>query len=409
MRILCITDEYPWPATRGYRIRAANAVRGLAQAGSVDLFCVVSDRPDLEREPQESSLVSRVHVEHRAPFGPSPGRMWRWVKTGWPRPVAWLDWTDAEVALREWASPPYDLVWFYACGTWLALGDVVEGHTVVDLNDLEDLKLVTLMKVADLDKREGVVRRSFLQRLRRALGAMLDRQDVRRWERAQRRAALAVDAVVVCRELDRERLTGRRVAVVPNSYDLADDLTPHSPPPEPVFTMVSLLTYPPNADAARYFVHQIWPLVHGALPTARLQLVGRHDGSVDELAEVPGIEVRGEVADLDEVFAGTTAVVVPLRAGGGTRIKILEAFARQVPVVSTTLGAEGLPVADGVSLLIGDTPEDFARACVRLVEDPELSRSVAAGGHALWASQYRGEDASEIVRQLAVDVSQARA
>ena len=98
--------------------------------------------------------------------------MWRWVKTGWPRPVAWLDWTDAEVALREWASPPYDLVWFYACGTWLALGDVVEGHTVVDLNDLEDLKLVTLMKVADLDKREGVVRRSFLQRLRRALGAM---------------------------------------------------------------------------------------------------------------------------------------------------------------------------------------------------------------------------------------------
>ena len=62
MRILCITDEYPWPATRGYRIRVANAVRGLAQAGSVDLFCVVSDRPDLEREPQESSLVSRVHA-----------------------------------------------------------------------------------------------------------------------------------------------------------------------------------------------------------------------------------------------------------------------------------------------------------------------------------------------------------
>jgi glycosyltransferase involved in cell wall biosynthesis len=409
VRILCITDEYPWPATRGYRIRAANAVRGLAQAGSVDLFCVVSERPDLERELPKSSLVSRFHVEHRAPFGPSPARMWRWVKTGWPRPVAWLDWANAEAALQEWAKPPYDLVWFYACGTWLALGDVVEGHTVIDLNDLEDLKLVTLMKVADLDKREGVVRRSYRQRLRRALGAALDRQDVRRWDRVQRRAALAVDAVVVCRELDRERLTGRRVVVVPNSYDLPEDLTPHNPPPEPVFTMVSLLTYPPNADAARYFAHQIWPLVRDSLPTARLQLVGRHNGNVDELADISGIDVRGEVADLDEVFARTTAVVVPLRAGGGTRIKILEAFARQVPVVSTTLGAEGLPVEDGVSVLIGDTPEDFAQACVRLVEDPELARSLAEAGHALWGSQYRGEDASEIVRRLAVEVAQTRA
>jgi glycosyltransferase involved in cell wall biosynthesis len=408
VRILCITDEYPWPATRGYRIRAANAVRGLAQAGSVDLFCVVSERPDLGREPPGPSLVSRVHVEHRAPFGPSPARMWRWVRTGWPRPVAWLDWKSAEVALREWARPPYDLVWFYACGTWLALDGVVEGQTIVDLNDLEDLKLVTLMNVADLDKREGVVMRSSRQRLRRALGAVLDRQDVKRWERVQRRAALAVDAVVVCRELDRERLTGRRVVVVPNSYDLpVDAATPH-PPPEPVFTMVSLLTYPPNADAARYFAHQIWPLVHDALPTARLQLVGRHDGSVDELADVPGIEVRGEVADLEEVFARTTAVVVPLRAGGGTRIKILEAFARRVPVVATTLGAEGLPVADGVSLLIGDTPADFAQACVRLAQDPELARSLADAGHGLWTSRYRGEDASEIVRELVIEVAQIR-
>jgi glycosyltransferase involved in cell wall biosynthesis len=173
--------------------------------------------------------------------------------------------------------------------------------------------------------------------------------------------------------------------------------------------MVSLLTYPPNADAARYFAHQIWPLVRVSLPTARLQLVGRHNGNVDELADVSGIDVRGEVADLDEVFARTTAVVVPLRAGGGTRIKILEAFARQVAVVSTTLGAEGLPVEDGVSVLIGDTPEDFAQACVRLVEDPELARSLAEAGHALWGSQYRGEDASEIVRRLAVEVAQPRA
>ena len=169
MRILCITDEYPWPATRGYRIRAANAVRGLAEAGSVDLFCVVSERADLESEPPDAPYVARVHIEHRAPFGPSPARVLRWLRGDWPRPVAWREWDQPRAALREWARPPYDLIWFFACGTWLGLRDVVPGRTIVDLNDLEDDKLRTLMNVAELERHEAVVKRRFDQRLRRAL------------------------------------------------------------------------------------------------------------------------------------------------------------------------------------------------------------------------------------------------
>ena len=405
MNILCITDEYPWPATRGYRIRAANAVRGLAQAGSVDLFCVVSDRPDLRREPPEPAHVSRLHVVHRAPFGPSPARLLRWIRGDWPRPIAWRDWDEARAELRTWARPPYDLVWFYACGTWLALGKEVSGKTIVDLNDLEDDKLITLMQVAELEKREGLVRRRFDQRLRRLLGAALDRKDLRRWGRVQTRATHEADVVVVCSERDRDLLGGSRVEVVPNAYDLPADAVERASPGEPVFTMVGLLTYPPNADAARYFAHHVWPLVRNASQAARFQLVGRHDGALADIEGIPGIELKGEVADLDAVFARTTAVVVPLRAGGGTRIKILEAFARRVPVVSTTLGAEGLPVVDGVSVLIGDTAGELANACIRLVDDPELGRSLARAGHELWASSYRGEDAREAVRRLAVAVA----
>jgi glycosyltransferase involved in cell wall biosynthesis len=121
--------------------------------------------------------------------------------------------------------------------------------------------------------------------------------------------------------------------------------------------------------------------------------------------DIPGIDVTGEIEDLDEVFARTTAAVVPLRAGGGTRIKILEAFAREVPVVATSLGAEGLPVVDGVSILIGETPQELARACVRLVEDPELARNLARAGRELWASGYRGADIRELVQRLAVEVA----
>ena len=403
MNILCITDEYPWPATRGYRIRAANAVRGLAEAGSVDLFCVVSDRPDLRQTPPQSPYVSRLHVEHRVPFGPSPARLLRWISGDWPRPVAWREWEGPKAALREWAQPPYDLVWFFACGTWVGLRDQVPGKTIVDLNDLEDDKLLTLMNVAELEKREGVVERRLDQRLRRVLGAALDRKDVGRWTSVQKLATREVDAVVVCSERDRDLLGGANVEVVPNAYDAPADAVERPRPAEPVFTMVGLLTYPPNADAARFFAHQIWPRVRDAVPQARFQLVGRHDGSVDDLEEVPGLELTGEVEDLEAVFARTTAVVVPLRAGGGTRIKILEAFARRIPVVATSLGAEGLAVADGTSILIGDTAADLARACIRLVEDPSLARELASGGHALWASRYRGEDAREAVRRLALE------
>lgn len=405
MRILCITDEYPWPSTRGNRIRAANVVRGLAQAGSVDLFCVVSERPDLEGELPESPFVSRLHIEHRAPFGPSLRGLVRWVKTGWPRAVAWREWRSARTALRTWARPPYDLVWFYACGTYIALRGEVAGRTIVDFNDLEDEKLKTLMRVAELERRERMVERQLPQRLRRTLGAMLDGRDVGRWTRVQRQAAAASDAVVVCSERDRDLLAGRRVAVVPNSYDGAALSPTRRRSQDPVFTMVGLLVYPPNADAARFFVQQIWPRVREALPGARLELVGRHDGTLAGLGEVPGVELTGEVPELDEAFARTTAVVVPLRAGGGTRIKILEAFARGVPVVATTIGAEGLQVVDGTSILIGDTPEDFARACIRLVEEPEFARRVAEAGHQVWASAYRAEDAREAVRRLAVDVA----
>jgi len=404
VRILCITDEYPWPATRGYRIRAANAVRGLAQAGSVDLFCVVSERADLENEPPHTPYVARVHIEHRAPFGPSPAGVVRWARGDWPRPVAWREWERPRAALREWAGPPYDLIWFFACGTWLGLRDVVPGKTIVDLNDLEDDKLLTLMNVAELERQEGLVKRRLDQRLRRALGASLDRKDLRRWAGVQKVATREAAAVVVCSERDRDLLGGANVEVVPNAYDLPEDEVERAAPETPVFTMVGLLTYPPNADAARFFAHQVWPRVRNAFPAARFQLVGRHDGTIDELAQIPGIELQGEVADLDAVFARTTAVVVPLRAGGGTRIKILEAFARSVPVVATSIGAEGLPVVNGRSLLIGETAEGLADGCIRVAGDPELAARLARAGHELWASGYRGEDAREAVRRLALAV-----
>jgi polysaccharide biosynthesis protein PslH len=94
-----------------------------------------------------------------------------------------------------------------------------------------------------------------------------------------------------------------------------------------------------------------------------------------------------------------------LRAGGGTRIKILEAFARRLPVVSTSLGCEGLDARHGEELLVADTAPEFAAACVRVFEKPELAHSLVERAHALWSSRFRAEKVREQIRDLARDVA----
>jgi glycosyltransferase involved in cell wall biosynthesis len=389
-------------------MRVDNMVRGLTQAGSVDFFCTISERPDVAAGTAPTPpFLARLHVHHRPPFGPSPGGLVRWARSGWPRAIAWREWADAESALTAWAEPPYDVVWFSACGSWVALGQVDRGPAIVDLDNLEDQKLRTLMRVARLQKREGLVRRSPLQRLRRILGALLDPVDVRRWERVQQRAADEAVSVVVASERDRVQLGHSSAVVVPNGYELASTPPAYVPPPEPVFTMVGLLTYPPNIDAAQFFARRVFPLVRASLPSARFRLVGRSDGSIVSLADHPGVELLGEVDELDDVFATTTAVVVPLRAGGGTRLKVLEAFARKIPVVSTSLGCEGLDARDGFELLTGERPEELAAACVRLAVDTELAAAMAESGYRLWSSRYRWQDIRLRVRDLAAEAARS--
>jgi glycosyltransferase involved in cell wall biosynthesis len=371
----------------------------LLLAGDVELFCVVSERPDLQPLPREYTDSMRVAVHHRSPFGPSAGGMLRWLRTGWPRAVAWREWDGAAAALAAFARPPYDLVWYVACGTWLGLAGIGGGPAIVDFNDLEDVKLRTLRRMWELQRQDGAHSSA-----RRSLGSRLDAIDERRWRRVELRTVDSVEAVIVCSELDRQRLGRPEAVVVPNSYELADTPT-RMPGSDAVFTMVGLLTYPPNADAAAYFAHAVLPIIRKELPTAVFQLVGRFDDAAGRLAAVPGVRLRGPVDDLDPVFASTSAVVVPLRAGGGTRIKILEAFARRVPVVSTAVGCEGLDVRPGKELLVAESPEELAAACIRVYEDAALAASLVERGHALWESRYRAADIRAQVSDLAREIA----
>jgi sugar transferase (PEP-CTERM/EpsH1 system associated) len=158
-------------------------------------------------------------------------------------------------------------------------------------------------------------------------------------------------------------------------------------PHEVVFT--GSMDWMPNEDAIRWFVQDILPLVRARVPDVTLTVVGRNPpAAVRALGENAGITVTGSVPDVRPYIERAAAFIVPIRIGGGTRLKIFEAMAMERPVVSTAVGAEGLPVRDGVDTLLADSPDAFADAVVQLLLDPALAARIGNAAAAAVRAEY---------------------
>jgi glycosyltransferase involved in cell wall biosynthesis len=170
-------------------------------------------------------------------------------------------------------------------------------------------------------------------------------------------------------------VAGDRVSVVPTGVDLAEyrpDL--HRPEPTSLITFVGAMDWEPNADGVDYFCGEIWPAVKAEIPDAQFRIVGRNPGRRVQKWASDSIEVTGRVPSVVEHLRQSAVVIVPLRIGGGTRLKIYEAMATGKAVVSTTVGAEGLDVHHGRDILLADDPRSFAQAVIMLLRDRELRR-----------------------------------
>ncbi len=159
-----------------------------------------------------------------------------------------------------------------------------------------------------------------------------------------------------------------------------------------LLVFVGSLDWLPNQDGLAYFAREVWPLIRARRPETRFQIVGRNPpDEIRELGEIDGMEVVGTVPDTRPWLARAALVVVPLRIGGGTRIKIFEAMAMGKAVVSTSLGAEGLPVTSGEDVLLADTPVALTEAVVSLLESPERRGALASAARRLVAENYSAE------------------
>ncbi|MEM7222284.1 MAG: glycosyltransferase family 4 protein [Pseudomonadota bacterium] len=197
--------------------------------------------------------------------------------------------------------------------------------------------------------------------------------------RQERRMIARFDLTLVCSARDRallERaLSGGSIAVAPNiAPPIRAGLPPRRSGPVPRLLFVGLLHYGPNVEGLIWFCQEVLPALRAALGRPfELAIVGRGAGpAVEALAEIPEVKLIGEVEETAPWYAEADLAIVPLQTGGGTRIKILEAFALRCPVVSTSAGAYGLEVSDRQELLMADRPDAFATACTEILGDPAL-------------------------------------
>jgi glycosyltransferase involved in cell wall biosynthesis len=154
------------------------------------------------------------------------------------------------------------------------------------------------------------------------------------------------------------------------------------------------LAYHPNVSAVRFFHDEIWPLLRDRWPAVTWRLIGKNSHAVDGLIQGDArIEVSGPVDDAIRELAAAKVVVVPLLAGSGTRFKVIEAWAAGRAVVSTTIGAEGLPARHGDNLLIADDPRSFADAVSLLLTSPDIRRKLSVTGRTLFESEFTWESA----------------
>ena len=237
----------------------------------------------------------------------------------------------------------------------------------------------------------------------RRLYAGANWRKLRREELATYRDA---DGVYLCSVADQLRLLdqvpGVRTLVIPNAADVEYYRPRSTDPPPDGRTVVFFghLSYFPNVDAVTYLVRGIWPHIAEVNPEARLKIIGgQAPPSLLALAR-PGVELTGFVSDLRPHLATAAAVVVPLRLGGGTRLKIVEAMAMGTAIVSTSLGVEGVEAVPGRDLLVEDKPAAFAQAVNRLLAEPILAARLGQSARQLAVRQYAWSGAARALENF---------
>ena len=375
MKILAISAELPFPPIGGGRLRTYHWLKALSSRHDVTLIAFTFDDENHAKPPFPVNVI-------RVPWEPPP--LYRQMETN-----------DLSVSsrafeiLRDEIPEPWYVSYFEsAAATEIVRKEVAKGVDLVLFEDSDMAQFSSVIpdeipRVLDLHNVYSLITQ------RAAVGKTgkeLDKtqREARRTLAFESAVAAKCDLCLACSETEaaavRDLLRVDHVAVLPNGVD-PNFFAPLSISPTPgTLLFTGSMNYPPNIEAVNYFVAEILPLIHCRRPDAVLHVVGTQPGKEVQQLKSDTVVIHGHVPDVRPYFADAEIFVAPILSGGGTRLKILEAAAMEKPIVTTTLGIEGLNFRHGNDVVVADSPQAFADAVTGLLGD--TARQKKLGGNA---------------------------
>ncbi len=371
-KILYVTTALHAPPHGGCMIRTTNIFRQLRKHADLTMLAVSSNFV-----PEAVQLCQREFQ----PFYKVDIRNYSSCTTQWGRflkkwymhnPLTRGTQADREEQkLFQKLADQHDIVWFHTLGAAHPFKIEKIPKAVMDLDDLRDCYYE---QYADL-----------ASSIRFRWSAKVQAY---KWKKHQKEALKKYDRIIVCSEDDKKYL-GRpeKIRIIPNGYAYpAKEPQWVSPCPNRI-GFIGLLTYPPNRDGLIWFRDNVWPLIRQQNTNVALRIIGKLP-EPENYVQAEGFEYLGFLEDTTEEMGTWSALVVPITYGGGTRIKILDAFSKMTPVVSTSLGAHGIKAESGKQILSTDNPEEFAEHCIQLLNDHEKGRALAQEAWTLFSEHY---------------------
>lgn len=391
MKILYVTPHWPTAAAYGAQQRVLNVARLLGRFGEVSFAIVPFARENEQVAPSAERGSDVLDVFHESPI-PGTNRLDRLRhRLRYELDPSYLATHHCTVSANDRIRlleliKDHDLIWVHTLRVANLFGIRKWPHSVLDVDDLSSrFYWSQAQSGTSLPRRLLDLRLSWM------------------WRQRERLLTERFDVVAVCSEEDHKYLgSGAQIHVIPNGYNPPANC-PRVASEPPRIGFIGNFEYRPNEEGVRWFVAEVWPLIKRKVPSVQLRLVGRAGDT--RLAHLtPDVAALGWVEDPTDEIASWSAMIVPVKVGGGTRIKIAEGFARKCPVVSTALGAFGYDVRNGDEILLADTADDYASACVRLLTTPEMGDTLAKNAHRRFLRQWTWDSSQNAVCTVVEEV-----
>lgn len=378
MKLLWVKGDFLHPTTKGGQIRSLETLKRLHRRHEVH-YIGLDYPPHPEAVARAHEYCSHVYpIAHHAPARGSLQFGFELLKgmlDAWPVSITRyrseaMEAKIAELSRRE----KFDAI---VC-------DFLSAS-----QNMPDLRACTLFQ----HNVEAVIWRRNADRARNAAIRAYFNLQAKRMHSYERDVCQRVRSVIAVSEQDanlmRRDYGAKRVSPVSTGVDL-EYFSPQPSPPVADLVFVGSMDWMPNIDGMQWFVQEVYPLICKRRPACTLAIVGRKPSAeIESLSAAdPTIQVTGTVPDVRSYLWGSPVSIVPLRVGGGTRLKIYEAMAAKTAVVSTTIGAEGLDIQHGENILIADRPEDFATGCLELLENEPARRQMTNAAWDLVRARY---------------------